>query len=160
MAAGKSTIARLLAQRFEHAVCVEGDFFRRSIVAGREEMTPDASPVALEQLRLRYMLGAATADVYCAAGFTVVLEDVVAGPMLAEYARMIRTRPLQIVVLLPSPEEIAARDAGRRETVYSEWQIDELYTAFATGTPRLGLWLDTTGQTPEQTVDAILGSTG
>src|SRR5918992_2762849 len=82
MAAGKSTVARLLGGRFERGVHLEGDFFRRSIVSGREEMTPDASAAALEQLRLRYRLAAMVADAYEGAGFTVVLEDVIAGPML------------------------------------------------------------------------------
>ena len=84
MAAGKSTVARLLAGRFERGVHVEGDFFRRSIVSGRVEMTPDASPGAVEQLRLRYRLAAATADACFEAGFTVALEDVMAGDFLGE----------------------------------------------------------------------------
>ena len=63
MAAGKSTVARLLASRFERGVHVEGDVFRRSIVNGREEMTPDLVPEAVEQLRLRYRLGAAVAEI-------------------------------------------------------------------------------------------------
>lgn len=46
MAAGKSTVARLLASRFERGVYLEGDAFRRSILTGREEMTPDPSPEA------------------------------------------------------------------------------------------------------------------
>jgi len=37
-AAGKSTVAQLLAARFERGVHLEGDVFRRSIVSGREEM--------------------------------------------------------------------------------------------------------------------------
>ena len=41
MAAGKSTVARLLASRFERGVHLEGDFFRRSVVSGRAEMTPE-----------------------------------------------------------------------------------------------------------------------
>jgi hypothetical protein len=56
MAAGKSTVARLLATRFKRGVHLEGDIFRRSIVSGREELTPTPSPEAAEQLRLRYRL--------------------------------------------------------------------------------------------------------
>src|SRR3954453_16850145 len=74
MAAGKSTVARLLASRFERGVHLEGDVFRRSIVNGREEMTPDPSPEALAQLRLRYQIAAAAADSYFEAGFSVVVE--------------------------------------------------------------------------------------
>lgn len=77
------TVARLLAQRFERGVYLEGDFFQRSIVSGRVEMTPDAAPEAVEQLRLRYRLAAAAADAYFEAGFFVALEDVVAGPRSA-----------------------------------------------------------------------------
>jgi len=77
MAAGKTTVARLLASRFERGVHLEGDVFRRSIVSGRVEMTPDPSPEALGQLRLRYRLAAAAADTYCGAGFTVALEETV-----------------------------------------------------------------------------------
>jgi hypothetical protein len=62
MAAGKSMVARLLAERFERGVYLEGDFFRRSVVSGRLEMTPNASPEAVEQLRLRYRLAATAAD--------------------------------------------------------------------------------------------------
>ena len=78
-AAGKTTVARLLAEQFRRGVHLEGDFFRRSIVAGRHEMTPALEAEALEQLRLRYRLAASAADSYVEAGFTVVLDDVIAG---------------------------------------------------------------------------------
>ena len=100
MAAGKSTVARLLAERFDCGVHLEGDFFRRSIVSGRVEMTPHASPEAAAQLRLRYRLAAAAADTYSQAGFTVVLEDVIAGPLLGEYRTSIHSRPCHVIVLI------------------------------------------------------------
>src|SRR6185437_6635471 len=114
MAAGKSTVARLLASRFPRGVHLEGDLFRRSIVTGREEVTPALRPEAMEQLRLRYRLVAAAADTYAEAGFTVALEDVVAGPLLGDYRTMIRSRPCHVVVLLPSADALAARAHRRR----------------------------------------------
>jgi len=159
MAAGKSTVARLLATRFARGVYLEGDMFRRSIVSGREEMTPNASSEALEQLRLRYRLAAAAADSYVAAGFSVAVEDVVAGPMLGEFRTMIRSRPCHVVVLLPSVEAIAARERGRNQTGYEDWTVEELYEHFATRTPRVGTWLDTSDLTPDATVDTILAGT-
>jgi hypothetical protein len=159
MAAGKTTVARLLALRFERGVHLEGDVFRRSIVSGRVEMVPDPPPEALDQLRLRYRLAAATADGYFAAGFSVALEDVVAGPMLGEYRTMIRSRPCHVIVLLPSVDAVAAREAGRDHKGYGAWTVDELYDGFISGTPRVGLWLDTTHLTTEQTVDEILART-
>jgi hypothetical protein len=159
MAAGKSTVARLLAGRFPRGVYLEGDLFRRSIVSGREEMTPDAAPEALAQLRLRYRLAAAAADGYVEAGFSVALEDVAAGPQLAEYRGMIRSRPCHVVVLLPSAEAVAAREAARGTAGYGAWTVEALHEGFASGTPRIGIWLDTTDLTPEETVELILDRT-
>jgi predicted kinase len=158
MASGKSTVARLLAQRFDRAVHVEGDVFRRSVVAGRQEMTPDVPSEALAQLRLRYRLTAMVGDAYFAEGFTVVAEDVIAGPLLAECVGLVRSRPLRVVVLLPSPEAIATREAARSQAGYraGSWSVERLHEGFASRTPRIGLWLDTSRQSPEQTVDAIV----
>ena len=159
MAAGKSTVARLLAARFERGVHVEGDVFRRSIVSGRVEMTPDPPPEALEQLRLRYRLAAAAADGYFEAGFSVALEDVVAGPALGDYRTMIRSRPCHVIVLLPDVEAVAAREAGRPHTGYGAWTVRQLYDGFVADTPRVGVWLDTTHLTPDETVEEIFART-
>ena len=159
MAAGKSTVARLLASRFERGVYLEGDVFRRSILGGRVEMTPDPSPESMDQLRLRYRLAAAAADAYFDAGFSVALEDVVAGPILKDYRGMIRNRPCHVVVLLPSVEAITAREAERVHKGYGAWTVEQLHDGFVSETPRVGLWLDTTDLTPEETVDAILTRT-
>lgn len=50
MASGKSTVAQLLAERLQKAVHVHGDIYRKMIVAGREEMSPNPSDEALRQL--------------------------------------------------------------------------------------------------------------
>jgi GrpB-like predicted nucleotidyltransferase (UPF0157 family) len=160
MAAGKSTVARLLASRFDRGVHLEGDVFRRFVIRGRVEPTPDVSPEALEQLRLRYRLAAAAADGYFEAGFTVALEDVVVGPLLGDYRTTIRSRPCHVIVLLPSLEAVAAREAGREDKGYiGGWTVERHYADFVETTPRVGLWLDTTEQTPDQTVDEILDRT-
>jgi chloramphenicol 3-O-phosphotransferase len=158
-ASGKSTVARLLAARFRRGVHLEGDFFRQSIVSGRHEMTPDPTPQALEQLRLRYRLAAAAADAYFERGFTVALEDVVAGRLLEDVAAQVRSRPLHTVVLLPSIEAVAARAASRTTAGYDRWSIEQLHELFANETPRLGIWLDSSNQTAEETVDEVLART-
>jgi cytidylate kinase len=159
-ASGKSTIGCLLARLLEPGVHLEGDFFRRSVVSGRHEMTPDPSSDALAQLRLRYALTARVAETYFEADFSVVVEDVVAGPFLAEVSSEIRSQPLHVVVLLPSIAAISARDAARSAAGYSHWTVAELHDAFATGTPRIGLWLDNSHQSPEETADAIVDHFG
>ncbi|WP_405614498.1 AAA family ATPase [Streptomyces sp. NBC_00076] len=120
MAAGKSTVAQTLAERLPRAAHVRGDVFRRMIVSGREEFIPgaEAGGAAEAQLRLRYRLSAATADAYAEAGFTAVVQDVLLGPDLAAYVELVRTRPLYVVVLAPSAETVAVREAGRAKTGY------------------------------------------
>jgi chloramphenicol 3-O-phosphotransferase len=155
-ASGKTTVGRQLAERFARGVHLEGDVFRRSVVAGRRDMTPDEDPEALEQLRLRYLLGAEAADAYFDAGFTVVLEDVIVGQLLLESVARVESRPLHVVVLLPSLEVLAAREAAREESGYTHWSIEQLHDGFVNGTPRLGLWLDNSHQSADETVDEIL----
>lgn len=155
-AAGKSTVAQLLAERLPRSVHLRGDVFRRMVVGGRAEMTPDASEEAVRQLRLRYRLTAATADAYFQEGFTVVAQDVVLGDHLAELPGLVRARPLLVVVLAPRAEVVAAREAERTKNAYSRWTITLLDEGLRDGTPRIGLWLDTSDQTPEQTVEEIL----
>jgi len=157
-AAGKSTVAEMLARRFDLAVHVKGDVYRRMVVAGRAEMTSSPSEEAWRQLRLRYRLGATTADAYYAAGFAVILQDVVIGSVLSEYIGAIRTRPLYVVVLAPSPEVVMRREAGREKVAYRGEPngVEALDLALRRETPRVGLWIDSSRQTPEETVEVIL----
>jgi predicted kinase len=156
MAVGKSSVARLLAGRFERGVHLEGDVFRRSIVSGRAETTPSSDDEADDQLRLRYRLAAAAADMYAEAGFTVVLEDVVAGEHLRDLRTSIRSRPCHVFVLTARADVLERRDAARRGTGYGTWSAEELLGVFFDATPRLGVWLDTSDLDPNSTVDAIL----
>ncbi|MGH2807416.1 MAG: AAA family ATPase [Actinomycetota bacterium] len=160
MAAGKTTVAHLLAKRFERGVHLEGDVFRRSIVSGRIDMSVTPSEEALDQLRLRYRLTAEAAREYAGRGFTVVAEDVVAGPLLEEYVGLFEDQPPQVVVLLPSLDAVIARERDRAQDGYDEWSVREFYEGLVATTPRLGLWLDTSAQTPSETVDEILRRTG
>jgi predicted kinase len=160
MAAGKSTVAQRLAERLPISVHLRGDVFRRMIVNGRAEMEPGFSERAFEQLRLRYRLAATASDLYCAAGFTVVYQDVIIGPILREvvddFQRLRANHPLHVVVLCPAPEVIAAREAAREKKGYSTWTPDDLDHELRANTPRLGLWLDTSALSVEKTVEAIL----
>ena len=130
-AAGKSTIAQLLAERLPQSAHVRGDLFRRMIINGRADMTPDPTSEAMRQLRLRYQLAATVSDAYFQAGFTVI-------------------------VLAPSAAAIADRERNRGKTAYGPWAIEHLDTVLRHDTPRLGLWLDTSSQTPAETADEIL----
>jgi chloramphenicol 3-O-phosphotransferase len=162
-AAGKSTIAQALAQRFDRSVHLRGDVFRKMVVRGRAEMgRASPPPEAVRQLRLRYALAATVADGYAEAGFTVVLQDIIIGSYLTEMVAAIQSRPLYVVVLAPSARVVQAREEARHlatgKTAYKpgDQSVAELDAVFRLETPRIGLWLDTSERTPAQTVEEIM----
>jgi chloramphenicol 3-O-phosphotransferase len=156
-AAGKSTVAQTLAERLPGRTAhVHGDQFRRWIVGGRAEMTPDAAEEAFRQLRLRHLLTAQACDTYADAGFAVVAQDVVLGAELPALVAAIRTRPLHVVVLAPRPDAVAAREAGRGKQAYGPWTVEALDRALRDGTPRVGLWLDSSELSVAETVEEIV----
>ncbi|MBU3864149.1 AAA family ATPase [Streptomyces sp. 4503] len=157
MAAGKSTVAELLAGQLPRAAHVRGDVFRRMVVSGREELLPEETAEARAQLELRYRLSALVADEYARHGWTAVVQDIVLGQALGQYVARVHTRPLYIVVLAPSTAAVKSREDERLKTGYGlAWTLDALDHTLREETPRIGLWLDTSEQTPDQTVSAIL----
>lgn len=156
MAAGKSTVAQGLAEAFPRAAHVRGDVFRRMVVSGRVEMAADDPAGADDQLWLRYRLSAAAADAYASSGFTTIVQDVILGADVPRYLDLLRTRPRHLVVLAPSPAAVAEREARRAKKGYGEWTIEALDRSLRDGTPRIGLWLDTSGESPAETVRRVL----
>ncbi|MFD2078107.1 Adenylylsulfate kinase [Actinopolymorpha cephalotaxi] len=157
MAAGKSTVAQLLAERLDRSAHVRGDVFRRMIVSGSAPIVPDGGEAMDAELRLRYRISVSVADAYAEAGYTAVVQDIIIGRHLTEYVKSLATRPVGVVVLAPRPEVVERRESGRTKTGYADgWTAADLDAALRLETPRLGLWLDTSDQTPDQTVTQIL----
>lgn len=165
-AAGKSTIAPLLAAELgPPAATIDGDVFFHGVVAGAEGMTPDPSPEAVRQLELRYAASQLIAQHYADNGFDFVCSDIILGEHVEQWFAELRGVETYLVVLVPSVESIVEREIGRGgQNSYRAWQeeggsLADGVRALQDGlqeTPRRGLWLDTTGQTPEQTVKTIL----
>jgi chloramphenicol 3-O-phosphotransferase len=156
MAAGKSTVAEALAQRFERGVHVRGDVFRKMIVRGRDPITPELGEEAMRQLDLRQRIAASVTNEYWHDDFTVVLQDIYAGKGLTNVVGRLEISPLYVIVLNPRPDAVAAREAQREKSGYGTWDVAQFCEAFEAETPRIGLWLDTSNVTPEETVGEIL----
>src|SRR4029453_15749705 len=101
MAAGKSTVADLLAIRLPKSVHIHGDVFRRMVVSGRADMTPNPSPDALAQLNLRYDLREMAAARCTEDGFDAIVQDVILGKDLADFVKRIASPERYLVVLSP-----------------------------------------------------------
>jgi adenylate kinase family enzyme len=153
--AGKSTLAALVARRLERSVHLEAEALQRLIVSG--SVWPDGEPhdEARRQLRLRGRNVALLADSFFEAGFTPVVDDVVIGSRLAELRADLRSRPLLFVLLVPGLEVVRARNRQRKDKdVFETWK--HLDAVARNQTPRLGLWLDTSGQDAEESAAEIL----
>lgn len=160
MAAGKSTIAEMLARRLPKSVHLRGDVFRRMIVNGAAEMGPVLSAEALAQLALRQRLACEAARLYAAHGFSVVYQDILIGPALAEVAECLADLSPAVIVLNPRPDVLAARDRDRKKTGYSEmFPPNVLADALERETPRIGLWIDSSAMTADEVVERILADT-
>jgi AAA domain-containing protein len=160
-AAGKSTVADLLARQFERGVHVRGGQFYRWAVRGWVHAGDARAAEARRLLDLRYRLSAMTADEYCRAGFCTVVQDNIFGADVTHWFQSVTTRPRHLVVLRPSVAVVREREHQRHEATgkiaYRPGEFcPEDLDGFIAETPRVGLWLDTSDMTAEETVSQIL----
>lgn len=166
--AGKTTVARILASRFERSVHIERDLIgHHLIVSGLVPPQGPPQDEADRQLALSRRNIVLLANSFTDAGFLTVIDDVVISPIetgsgpaapFGFYLAELRARPIRFVQLTPSLEVVQARDAGRHKQVFDLWgHLDAQMRTWPE--PRPGLWFDTSAMTAEQTVDAILAGT-
>jgi len=160
-AAGKSTVADLLARRFERGVHVRGGQFYRWAIRGWVHAGDARAAEARRLLDLRYRLSAMTADEYCRAGFCTVVQDNIFGADVTRWLQSVTARPRHLVVLRPSVAVVRQREQQRHEATgkiaYRPGELTpEDLDGFLAETPRVGLWLDTSDMTAEETVSQIL----
>jgi len=152
---GKSTVSGLIARRLERSAHIEAEVLQRFVVNG--SVWPDGHPhaEAMRQLRLRGRHVAMLADSFFEAGFTPIIDDVVIGTRLEELRTDLRSRPLLFVLLTPVLNVVRERNRQRpNKDVFEVWHHLDRFAREET--PRVGLWLDTSAHTAEQSVDEIL----
>ncbi|MDQ5826398.1 MAG: phosphotransferase, partial [Chloroflexota bacterium] len=159
-AAGKSTVARLLAGRFERGVHVEADVLQQMIVSGGEWVGEPGPPSteAGRQLRLRLRNMCLLGKSFYDNGFSVVLDDIIIGERWNHLQGDLQGYPFTLVVLAPRTEVVQHRDTHRGKqplgAAWAEYLDAELRKTMA----GVGTWIDSSNQTPDETVDAILAS--
>jgi predicted kinase len=153
--AGKSTVAQLLARRFERGAWVSADALQKMIVSGRVWPEGVAMSGAAERqlwLRLKHacLLGRSFVD----AGISAVVDDIVVGSRLDELLEHLAGERFVFVMLTPRLEVVRERERERGTALWEQWEWldDEIRTK----TRRIGLWLDNSDQTPDETVNQIL----
>lgn len=159
--AGKTTVSSLLARRFRRGVHVEADALQKMIVSGRK--WPVASQISINnevegeaalQLRLRQQNMCLLGRSFYEAGFTVVLDDIIVGGRLTELRGDLADVDFMFVMLTPSFEVVRERERQRGTELWREWEwLTELIERTD---DRIGLWLDSSTQTADETVDEIM----
>ena len=154
--AGKSTVARELARRFGRGVHIEGDRVQDLIVSGGVGPGGEPADEEARQIHLNVCNQCLLARSFAEAGFTPVMDYVVVDrARLEEYRAHLRGLRLHLVTLAPGVDVALARDRARPEkTVAHRWtHLDGRMRAELGG---VGLWVDSAGQTAEETVETVL----
>ncbi|HUS17247.1 MAG TPA: AAA family ATPase [Chloroflexia bacterium] len=161
-AAGKSTVARLLAARFAWGVHIEADALQRMIVSGGVWVGDPGPPSAeaARQLHLRLhnmcLLGKSFFD----AGFSVVLDDIIIGERWAQMQEALQGYPFSLVVLAPQSDAVLQRDAQRGKAPLGAGWADYLDGELRMTMTEVGVWIDSSNQTAAETVEVILAHCG
>jgi len=158
MAAGKSTIARLLAQHFTRGVHINADTLQQMIVSGGKWVSEPGEPSGepARQLRLRLKNLCLLGRSFFEAGFTVVLDDIIMGDRWQELQEDLHDLPFSLVILAPQVEIVQQRDQNRPKTTQGKAWAEYLDRELRATMAGVGLWVDSSQQTPEETVDYIL----
>jgi hypothetical protein len=152
---GKSTLAAALAHRLPRAAHIEADDLPRMIVSGGEWPGVDpATGEAERQLRLRLHNACVLARSFREAGFMAIVDDIVAGPRFADLVEDLDGIPFGFVMLVPGFEHVKARWRAMDSPFVDQW--DWIDTEIRERTPRVGLWLDTTSLSINETVDTVI----
>ncbi len=116
--AGKSTLARELAQRFEPSVLVEGDAFFGFLARGAIEPWLPASN--RQNTIVTRAAARATAEEYVEGGFATVYDGVVGPWFIDEFLQAGRIERADYLVLLPSVERCVERVFTRENHDFSD----------------------------------------
>ena len=128
------------------------------IVTGAAPIERPGPPTgeAERQLRLRLAHVCLLGRSFFHAGFSVVLDDIILGDRWDQLQAGLRDVPFSLVVLAPRMEVVLERDRARaKRTLGEEWAayLDAELRATMAG---VGVWVDTSHQTPDETVDEIV----
>jgi len=159
--AGKTTVASLLARRFARGVHVEADTLAKMIVSGLQwpemdqiDINNQVTGEAALQLQLRLHNMCLLARAFYEAGFTPVAEDIIVGRRIDQLRAELADVDFMLVMLVPDIETVRSRERERGTKLWHEWEW--LTEEFLSAPREAGLWLDTSGQGADETVDEIM----
>jgi predicted kinase len=154
--AGKTTVARILARRFDRAAHIDLDWVLHHLtVSGL--VPPDAQvDESARQIRLALRNTAALAANFFDDGFLPIVEGALADRDSTDLLRQaLAPRPTSLLVLAPPLPVSVDRDRrrGGKRVAHLFSHLDKQMRAELADA---GWWLDTADMTPAETVEALL----
>jgi adenylate kinase family enzyme len=129
--AGKSTVAQLLAGRFDHSALVQGDVFFGFVHRGYIDPW---LPASHDQNTVVTEATARATSVYARGGFTTVFDGMVGPWFLPTFLRYADLEAVHYAVLLPSAETCVARVLGRTDHGFREEAVTrQMHASFTAG---------------------------
>jgi predicted kinase len=159
MGAGKTTIGTALATRLDRAAIINGYRVQQLIASGlsspRSQLEADATAGAFaEQLRVRLRASCALAKSFVAAGFTAIIEEHVVGERVEHLLEDLAGTPFSFIQLGATFDALTAREQARGTDGYLRW--GDWSELLEKQTRKIGLWLDTTDRSADETLAEIL----
>ena len=165
--AGKTTVARLLAERLERSVVIEGDLLQGWIVSGNVWPGQEPAAESARQIHLNMRNQCLLAQSYAAAGFTPIIDYVIVTQAdLDEYRQQLHGLEVHLVVLHPGKDVVIARESGREKSQRHKQKhglsigehFAHLENPLVEQLSGVGLWIDNAALTPVATADLILAN--
>ena len=165
--AGRTSVARLLAARFQRAVVIEGDLLQGWIVSGNVWPGQQPAEESSRQIHLNMRNQCLLAQSYAGAGFTPIIDYVIVSRAdLDEYRQQLRGLAVHLVVLHPGKSVVIARESAREKSRRHKQQhgltigehfahLERPLVEQLTGT---GFWIDNAALTPPATADVIMAN--
>ena len=154
---GKTTTAFALASRLEKSSVISGDDLQDQIVSGSvgpSELPKEDSDMQIEiTVRNQAILAKSYAD----SGFDAICDNVFGRRQLDIFLNFLRGYQVHLVNLMADFAVIQDRDTTRiPEEQFNNPDRWKLLLALTSELSGLGLWIDTSMRTHEETVDHIL----
>jgi adenylate kinase family enzyme len=129
--AGKSTVARLVADRFEPSALVQGDAFFGFVARGYIDPWLAESH---EQNTVVTEASARATSVFATGGFTTIFDGMVGPWFLPTFLEHAEVESVHYAVLLPSAETCVARVLARTDHGFREEAVTrDMHASFADG---------------------------
>ena len=153
--AGKSTVSKVLAEKFAKSAVIDVDYLRSMIVGGYVKPWPHNEEAGM-QISLGIKNSCSLANNFLEQGFSVFINGVVGTKDLKEYYDFFGTEKLKVFLLLPSKEVLLDRFDKRGIDDALRTRTYELHNKFVLRKDELK-WtvIDSSNQTMEETADFI-----